>query len=369
MKRTQKNRSLKRANIGNRNSNRSITASPGAIRRDVRNMSSYLLALNWIVAIFFFALAIIFSLLTPPAAFPLFLIAVLFAPPVHEFLEEKFDRQIGVKTKTFATLSLLSAFIICFASYTVQERKRAFQAAIAQEKAEAEVLRQQRLSDFQARRQSIIVRAQTAMQEKRFKDLIIATNEYEAFGDLELQQLRSVAKEGLLSQQAAEERERKQKRDAARVKEILVEIATLPEENHKRNRDLYVELAKLTPGNAEVTQKLSYHQKEYNQEIQKERRAAEETARDMANRAEQKKKIEAQFSSWDGSHRNLEKEVKSRMHNPASYKHVSTSFINVGTHLIVNTTFRGTNAFGGIVTNSMRAKVDFDGNIIEMLEP
>jgi len=56
------------------------------------------------------------------------------------------------------------------------------------------------------------------------------------------------------------------------------------------------------------------------------------------------------------------------MNDPDSYDHVETVYWDKGDHLIVRTTFRGKNAFGGIVRNSTRAKVDLDGNVIAILE-
>ena len=83
---------------------------------------------------------------------------------------------------------------------------------------------------------------------------------------------------------------------------------------------------------------------------------------------ERKKKIERQFSAWDGSHRNLERAIKRLMNDPDSYDHVETVYWDKGDHLIVRTTFRGKNAFGGIIRNSIRAKVDLDGNVIAILD-
>lgn len=37
-------------------------------------------------------------------------------------------------------------------------------------------------------------------------------------------------------------------------------------------------------------------------------------------------------------------------------------------HLIVLTTFRGKNAFGGVVKNWVKAKVDLNGNVIAVLD-
>lgn len=76
--------------------------------------------------------------------------------------------------------------------------------------------------------------------------------------------------------------------------------------------------------------------------------------------------IKSQFSSWDGSHQNLERAIKNGMNNPKSYEHVETRFLDTGKAIIVTTRFRGTNAFGGIVSNSVVAEVDEQGNILSL---
>ena len=55
------------------------------------------------------------------------------------------------------------------------------------------------------------------------------------------------------------------------------------------------------------------------------------------------------------------------MNDPDSYKHVDTFYNDHGDYLIVKTTFCGKNAFGGVVTNTISAKVDLDGKIIEII--
>nr|MBC8555682.1 hypothetical protein [Candidatus Brocadiales bacterium] len=80
-------------------------------------------------------------------------------------------------------------------------------------------------------------------------------------------------------------------------------------------------------------------------------------------------KIKAQFSTWDGSHKNLEKLIKKSMNDPDSYEHVETNAWDMKDHLVVKTTFRGKNAFGGTVTNWVKAKVSIDnGKILEVIE-
>lgn len=81
-----------------------------------------------------------------------------------------------------------------------------------------------------------------------------------------------------------------------------------------------------------------------------------------------KKMIEKHFSSWDGSHIGLTKIIKELMNDPKSYEHVETRYGDYGNYLLVKTTFRGKNAFGGVVTNWISAKCDLRGNVIEIID-
>lgn len=93
------------------------------------------------------------------------------------------------------------------------------------------------------------------------------------------------------------------------------------------------------------------------------KRKAEEDARLASAR---KKRIESGFSAWNGSHIALTRIIKESMNDPKSYEHVDTSYGDRGDHLVVKTTFRGKNAFGGVVLNWITAKCDLDGNVIEV---
>lgn len=103
---------------------------------------------------------------------------------------------------------------------------------------------------------------------------------------------------------------------------------------------------------------------------QEERRekAAAEKARAQKEIDDRKEKIESQFSAWDGSHRNLTVVIKDWMNDPKSYSHDETVYWDMGDHLVVLTTFRGKNAFGGVVKNSIKAKVSLDGDVLEIIE-
>ncbi|MBN2017668.1 MAG: hypothetical protein JW794_06030 [Candidatus Cloacimonetes bacterium] len=80
-----------------------------------------------------------------------------------------------------------------------------------------------------------------------------------------------------------------------------------------------------------------------------------------------KERIEKQFNSWDGSHNELTNYIKNNMNDPKSYEHIETVYSDHGDYLIVITSFRGKNVFGGIVKNSIKAKVDIDGKILEII--
>ena len=81
--------------------------------------------------------------------------------------------------------------------------------------------------------------------------------------------------------------------------------------------------------------------------------------------------ILAQFG-WDGSHRKLKNFIKTKMNDPDSYEHVETGrwgFQGANDYYLVRTTFRGKNAFGGMIINSVTAKVrKSDGAILEITD-
>ncbi len=71
--------------------------------------------------------------------------------------------------------------------------------------------------------------------------------------------------------------------------------------------------------------------------------------------------FKSNFSGWDGSYRPLEKMIKASMNDDSSYKHVSTVYhliLNKDPHAVVKTTFSGTNAYGGVVKQTVAARVN-----------
>lgn len=79
-------------------------------------------------------------------------------------------------------------------------------------------------------------------------------------------------------------------------------------------------------------------------------------------------KIQGQFSAYDGRHKNLTNIVKAGINDPRAFEHVKTTYTDKGKYLLVRMVFRGKNAFGGIVVNTLRAKVNIDGDVLEILD-
>ena len=90
---------------------------------------------------------------------------------------------------------------------------------------------------------------------------------------------------------------------------------------------------------------------------------APQEVKKVLTRAEQ---IDNQFSPWDGSHIKLTKKIKESMNDPKSFEHIETRFKDLGNEIVVHESFRGKNAFGGLVINKVIATVDIDGNVLTM---
>lgn len=131
--------------------------------------------------------------------------------------------------------------------------------------------------------------------------------------------------------------------------------------NHEKLNNLFV--AKLK----ENAENRAIYLAEIEEQKRREKAEAERIRKEEAA-AKRKSMIEEQFSAWDGSHRNLTKVIKKAMNDPDSYEHVETVYWDMKDHLVVRTTFRGKNAFGGVVKNIIKAKVSLDGDVLEILE-
>ena len=79
--------------------------------------------------------------------------------------------------------------------------------------------------------------------------------------------------------------------------------------------------------------------------------------------------IDKQFSNYNGSHIKLEEYIITNMNNPDSSDHVSSSYKKFDDYSLVLLKFRGTNAYGGVVTQEVSAKCSlFNGDVIEIIK-
>ncbi len=83
---------------------------------------------------------------------------------------------------------------------------------------------------------------------------------------------------------------------------------------------------------------------------------------------QREQKIAAQFQGEGSSHPALVELIKSKMNDPDSFEHVQSRFIDEGgTYIIVIMKYRGKNAFGGVITKYVTAQVNFDKEVLQLM--
>lgn len=129
------------------------------------------------------------------------------------------------------------------------------------------------------------------------------------------------------------------------------------------NDNFYVLLNELSPQRQQIVEEIKEkeEQERIAAELEAERKKQAELERNR------KEKIEKQFSSWDGSHPALSRMIKENCRNPDSYEHIETRFRDDGSSIFVITKYRAENGFGGMTIGNVSARVDFDGNVIEIV--
>ena len=304
------------------------------------------LTLNWVFGVLFLLTGVLFLVESPLAGLSLVAAAALLLAPVRNFVFSKTNKEFPVKARAISIFILFMAF--GFFVVQAQDRKEQELAAQqAQEKAEkAAQLRQENIDYFNANREQIMSTVKKALSEKDYQSVISHSSNYLVADDKELEKINSHAKDELASIEQAKKTEK-----------LLAELKSVPAQEYEKNRSLYQQLLRMHPDNELYKKKVIFYAGKVEEEKQKQ----------IAVDA-RKKKIEAQFSAWDGSHRNLERVIKESMNDPDSYDHAETVYSDRGDHLIVRTTFRGKNAFGGVVKNSVKAKVSIDGQVLQILE-
>src|SRR5574343_1183699 len=302
--------------------------------------------LNWIFGIIF-ALAAITSLADSfLSSLCMVGIAALLLPPVRAYVHGKTQWKLPVQLRGVAIVALLLA-ASQFMSASTQRQTAAEEAEQARLQAEKNAKTQAaNAAYFKANRPEIIGKIKQDMASKDYQSAVISAKKYRESQDAELIALYNEADSLYQAQQKAE-----------RNKALLAQLKTTPENDYTALRNIYQELNSLDRNNDAYATKLNFYTKKAAEEEQKKALAAE---RD--------KLISAQFSQWDGAHHGLERFIKENMNDPDSYDHVRTVYWDKGDYLIVKTTFRGNNAFGGKVLNSVKAEVSLDGKVLRVLK-
>ena len=304
------------------------------------------LTLNWVFGVLFLLTGLLSLVESPLGGLCLIIISFLLLPPLKNFVYSKTSKQLSVKARAVTIFALFVAFGV-FVGQAQDKKEQELAAQQAQEKAEkSAIVRQENIDYFNQNKEEILAKANATLSEKNYQDIISQTSKYLVAGNEQLQNINTTAKTAIAEKQKAE-----------KTQSLLVKLKAVPATELEENKNLYQQLSNMHPDNEKYKEKLAH----YTAKIEEEKQAK------IAAEA-RKKRIELQFSAWDGSHNNLERLVKKAMNDPDSYEHDETVYWDMGDHLVVKATYRGKNAFGGVVRNFVKAKVSLDGDILQILD-
>lgn len=211
------------------------------------------------------------------------------------------------------------------------QRSKDFQAKMAQQKKDRE-------AEYQRDKSKILAEVEQQLASNQSREALATISKYmTATSDPDLGRLRGRA-------------------EVQVMKLDLQNEATLSPE---RRVQIYKTLMSEEPGNRALYQRKL-------KEVEDVLAAAAKAKEAAAKRAALEANVKSQFSGYDGSHRNVEAAIKAAMRNPKSYEHVETRYLVNPDTITVFTTYRGTNAFNAIVTNTVVATVDANGNVLSM---
>mgnify|MGYP001168860664 CR=1 FL=1 len=304
------------------------------------------IAANWIFGGVFLLAGLLIIFQTPLVGLTFIAISLLLIPPIRNFIYKKTNKEIPVKVRG----ALIFVLFIAAGVFINQDEDRQAQELKAQQQREQaeEVARikQQKIKHFNTNRDQIISVVSEALSAKEYQLAVNESGKYLVSGDPELKQMNALAKKHLT--------EILKKENTAR---LLNELKTIPTKEYEKNKNLYQQLLSMHPENEKYKKKVTF----YSEKVKEKRQ------QQIAAEA-RKKKIESQFSAWDGSHYNLERFIKNAMNDPDSYEHAETVYWDQGDHIVVRTIYRGKNTFGGVVKNFVKAKVSLDGHVLQILD-
>lgn len=307
------------------------------------------LTMGWLFGLLLIVPGIVIAVTPPYISFSgvlLVFAGLAIFPPFRNFLTGKTGVNVTARmTAVSVAVLFIGASIMGGIESDRQSAIKAQEEKLAQEK-QREEHRKSIIQEFSKNREAIIAEVRELTESGDYNPALGMAEKYLITGDPELKALQQEARAALQAEN-----------DAKRTKVILEQLKGIPVERYEENLRLYRELVSIHPETEEYQSKVDFYTSKLDEKRRQEKLAEA-----------RKSKIKAQFSGWDGSHRNLERFIKRTMHNPDSYEHVETTYGDRGDHLLVRTVFRGTNAFGGVVRNAVVARISLDGQILEIIE-
>lgn len=263
-----------------------------------------------------------------------------------------------IKTWSRCKNSLLFGVLISFVSCNHCAIRSVIEANAEKEQKRKEAMkadidRRFKIQEFNENKQHIIAEAERLIEKKDYEGASVIVGPF-----------TNIVQDDDFNRVCTTLQQKKEiEQNLKKMDQMVKYFNSIPESNYEEKYNVCNQIVEIFPDNVEYKTKRQYYEKL----VESKKREEQVSLIVEKEKAEKKAKIESQFSSWNGAHKKVEALIKDSMHNPDSYKHVETRYKDMGTYLLIFTAFRGTNAFGGIIKNEMVVKVDYDGEVIEIV--
>lgn len=263
------------------------------------------------------------------------IVGALISPPIFNRILPLYSTESP--PPVYVICSVIVVFLFTMTTYNSG-------APVWQNEKRLAVLRESYLTD----KIEILADINLAIEEHRFDDAFAQASK---FSDLPEEEIRRLKDQAATGQRRQEEEQRKQEEKA-----LYPTVKAYSANELIRNWSGYKRLSELDPSNELYQKKRDHYQG-----------LIDERAKREKVEAARKERIEKNFSGWDGSHHYLKHLVKEALRDPNSFEHIETGYEDKGSYLLVTMTYRGRNGFGGMVVETVRARVSLDGRVLEVL--
>jgi tetratricopeptide (TPR) repeat protein len=289
---------------------------------------------------------------------------VIVNPFVFGFLLDKLNLKDRFQFRILLTWVFLIAATLVFRTQETDRvnKVRAIAEAQAVERSqallhlkadEAKKEKEAVIKDFSDNRSAIISELSQAITDNNLSEAKAILSRYNNVSDLEFFSLQEKYNE----LEARIEIEKK-------VGALMGELSLVKVDEYDKAIDIYNLLVQLEPDSDRHKTLLARFKKiKADREEEKRKQLAEQQAKEA-----REKKVQGQFSSLSGAHRIFERLIKASMNDPDSYEHVETRYIDKGEYVRVFATFRGKNAFGGIIIDTATADFSLSGDLLRVIE-